>query len=124
MTESKVPQDGFELPAEDEPIVGLPIRHRVQEGQPLIFANNMVIQHTADEFIMSFFQVSPPIVPGAPDELRRIAEELGSIDAFCVARIVITPAHMKRVVDAIGSNWERYKDSMPTHRDDGEEELE
>ena len=124
MPEEKPPHNGSEHASGEAEIIGLPIRHRVLEGQPLVFANSMVIQHTADEFILSFFQISPPVITGAPADQRRQMEELEGIDAYCVARIVMTPAHMARVVDTTNANWRRYLEAVQAGTGQDEEAEE
>lgn len=55
-----------------------------------VYANSMMVQHTREEFVMDFAMV----VQGA-----------GSI----VARVVTSPAHLKRVVAALQDNLTRYE---------------
>ena len=55
-----------------------------------VYANSMMVQHTREEFVMDFAMV----VQGS-----------GSI----VARVVTSPAHIKRVVAALQDNLTRYE---------------
>ena len=55
-----------------------------------VYANSMMVQHTREEFVMDFAMV----VQGS-----------GSI----VARVVTSPAHLKRVVAALQDNLTRYE---------------
>ncbi len=54
------------------------------------YANTIVITHTSEEFILDFLSVAP---------------RGGSV----VARIFITPTHMKRLVKAVANNFEKYE---------------
>lgn len=72
------------------------IQYLVPEGMPLIFSDLTFIQSNPDAFILSFFQQENPIIDN-PEEFLTIE----SVKAYCVARIVIAPAHMQRTLLAI-----------------------
>ena len=55
-----------------------------------VYANNMFIAHTREEFILDFMMITPPV---------------GSV----TARVVISPGHMKRMVSALRTNLEKYE---------------
>jgi len=55
-----------------------------------VYANNMVVTHTKEEFILDFMMITPPV---------------GSV----TARVVISPGHMKRMISTIRANLEKYE---------------
>jgi hypothetical protein len=55
-----------------------------------VYANNMMVGHTKEEFILDFMMISPPF---------------GSV----TARVVISPGHMKRMVSALTENLKKYE---------------
>jgi hypothetical protein len=55
-----------------------------------VYANNMVVSHTKEEFVMDFLMVAPPA---------------GSV----TARVIVSPGHMKRVVAALQENVSKYE---------------
>lgn len=55
-----------------------------------VYANNMIVAHTKEEFILDFMMVTPPV---------------GSI----TARVVISPGHMKRMLSALKINLDKYE---------------
>jgi len=55
-----------------------------------VYANNMMVAHTKEEFILDFMMISPPV---------------GSV----TARVVISPGHMKRMVSALTENLKKYE---------------
>jgi len=73
------------------------------------FVQNAVAQHQPDCFILSFFEVWPPLVLGETEEerLREVAS-LESIDATCVARFVLTPSRMREIVGVLSDNLKKY----------------
>jgi hypothetical protein len=55
-----------------------------------VYANNMIISHTREEFIMDFLMVAP--------------------SAGCVtSRVVVSPGHVKRILAALEENIKRYE---------------
>jgi len=64
----------------------------VLEGK---YANNMQVAHTKEEFIMDFISLLPPH---------------GTLNA----RIITSPAHLKRIVKALQGNVKKYEDKYGT----------
>lgn len=54
------------------------------------YANSMVVHHTKEEFFLDFIVVAPPA---------------GSL----VARVILSPGHIKRVVAALQENIAKYE---------------
>ena len=77
------------------------------------FVNDVVIQHQPDHFIISFFEVHPPLVLGeTEEEKQQILDALDSVESKCIARLVVTPATMRDFVRAMGENLENYEHKM------------
>ena len=55
-----------------------------------LYANGMQAQHTKEEFVLDFINAFPPA---------------GTLQA----RILVSPAHMKRIVAALADNVSRYE---------------
>ena len=55
-----------------------------------VYANNMAVAHTREEFIMDFLMVAPPA---------------GTVNA----RIIVSPGHMKRIFSALQENIAKYE---------------
>ena len=66
-----------------------------QEVQGGVYANNMVVSHTKEEFILDFIMVAPPT---------------GTV----TARVIVSPGHMKRVLEALRDNVAKYEKSFGT----------
>ena len=60
------------------------------ELQGGVYANTMNVTHTADEFILDFLMVAPPV---------------GSV----TSRVILSPGHMKRVLGALQDNISKYE---------------
>ncbi len=65
------------------------------EIQGGVYANNMVVSHTKEEFILDFIMVAPPT---------------GTV----TARVIVSPGHMKRVLEALRDNISKYEGSFGT----------
>lgn len=61
------------------------------------YANLMSVSHTAEEFVLDFFAVTP-----AGEGPR----------GHLVSRVVVSPAHFKRIVAALGDNMNKYKEQF------------
>ena len=55
-----------------------------------VYANNMLVAHTKEEFIMDFLMVAPP-------------------EGAVTARVIVSPGHMKRILGALVDNIKRYE---------------
>jgi hypothetical protein len=55
-----------------------------------VYANNMMIAHTREEFVMDFSFVTPPV---------------GTV----VSRITTNPGHVKRIIKALQDNVKKYE---------------
>ena len=58
-----------------------------------VYANNAVIAHTREEFIIDFINVVPP-------------------EGIVTARIILSPGHMKRIVRAMQENLRKYEEKF------------
>lgn len=60
-----------------------------------VYANNMFVRHTKEEFIMDFIMVAPPA---------------GAV----TARVIISPGHMRRIITALQANVDKYEQVFGT----------
>jgi hypothetical protein len=60
-----------------------------------VYANNMFITHSREEFVMDFAFITPPV---------------GSV----VARVTTSPGHMKRIIAALQDNVKKYEAKFGT----------
>ena len=67
----------------------LPIKFP-EKALPGIYANQMVVSHTREEFLMDFINLFPP-------------------EGVVNARIIVSPGHLKRMIRALQENLARYE---------------
>ncbi|MBI4698043.1 MAG: DUF3467 domain-containing protein [Nitrospirae bacterium] len=65
------------------------------ELQAGVYANNMMVAHTREEFVMDFSFIVPP---------------MGTV----VARVVTSPGHLKRIINALHDNVKKYEAKFGT----------
>ena len=96
---------------EDCPDTGLaiPLEYRFPPDVISRYATNILVQNTASEFVLSFFEVRPPVLLGTPEENVERIKTLGPVPADCVARLVIAPSRMGSFIDAMQRIYEQYK---------------
>ncbi len=60
------------------------------EIQGGVYANNMVVAHTQEEFVLDFIMATPPV---------------GTV----IARVVVSPSHARRIAAALVDNVAKYE---------------
>lgn len=88
--------------------IQLPVEWYYPEGMTSKHATNMVIQHEADEFYISFFEFVPPILLGTQEMKEEMLASLDRVRATCVARITLTPKRVEVLIEALEQNYESY----------------
>jgi hypothetical protein len=77
-----------EMPEEKKPQeLGIKITDEILRG---VYANNMVVAHTKEEFFVDFINVIPP-------------------QGIVTARVIMSPGHMKRIIRALSENLRKYE---------------
>src|SRR5688572_1110258 len=61
---------------------------------PLSHANQLIVQHHNEEFFLTFFSVSLPVIWGEREERLQQIQTHRMIRPTCVAKLVLTPAMM------------------------------
>lgn len=64
-------------------------------------ANQFRIQIVEDMYYLNFFEAIPPQFTGSPEEIAEQLEKITSIKAEGVARIAVTKAKLREILEAI-----------------------
>lgn len=86
----------------------VPIDFSSASELPALHANNVLIQHTDHEFVLTFFEVLPPVITPDPARQARELARIRAVPARAVARIVMSPGRAKEFVAALQNNLEQY----------------
>src|SRR3972149_4039234 len=92
----------------NDAIVPLIISWRFPEGLSTRYANQMTVQITPTECVLSFFEILPPVLLGSPEENKKTLAEMGSIPANCVARIVVSRERIREFVKTLDKSVLRH----------------
>ena len=69
-----------------------------------VYANNMPVTHTEEEFIMDFITVFPP-------------------EGKIAARVISSPRHMKRILKALEDNIKKYEERYGSLKESDEPKI-
>lgn len=86
----------------------VPIEWHVPENIVSQYATNLVVQHSEHEFRLYFFEIQPPLLLGTPEERQAKLEQIESVRAECVARIIVAAERMPEFVRVLQENLDRY----------------
>jgi hypothetical protein len=100
MAKQKLPQSVENVEVPEERGTFAPLDWQVPDSIITRHATNIVIQRGENELIISFFEVSPPILIGEPKDIEAKLAEIKSIPAICVSRIVVSNDRMKGFTEA------------------------
>jgi hypothetical protein len=89
------------------PVKEVPLTYIIPDDVPLLFSDGMVVQHSENEFILSFFQTNRPIVLSEED-----ANKVTKAESRCVVRIVVTPRQMERNAKAMVKNFDSWVEKI------------
>jgi len=86
----------------------VPLEWHISEDLISRYANNIVVQFEGHEFIISFFEVRPPVLLGSSEEIEAKLKQFESVRAECVARIIVAADRMPGFVEALQANLNKY----------------
>lgn len=102
--------DNKEVPS-NENHQALPIFYE-PEGFSAVYSDNVVVVHTENEFILSFFQAEYSYPLGADMDSKtgsmQISGEVKQIKARCVSRVIMSPNQMIKLVNVLQNNLAKY----------------
>ena len=75
-------------------------------------ATDMTVSFTGHDFVVSFFEVRPPLILGSMSERRAQSKEIKSVRKQCVSRIAVNVDRMPAFIKAFQTNLKRYKDAV------------
>lgn len=85
------------------------ISFQTPEGFRTLYATNLVVQHTLHEFIVTFFEVIPPLLIGTPEMKKQQLESVREINGTVLARIAVSASRMEEFVQVLSDNLKTFK---------------
>jgi hypothetical protein len=97
-----------DIDQESQTSINIPVNWNIPEGFPRPYASNMFAQAGEYEIIISFFQANLPLLTGTPEENKAKLEQIGSISAECVSRIIVNPELVPKIIQALQTTYDAY----------------
>ncbi len=83
----------------------VPIEWHFPEGVSAKYATNITVQRTEHEYIVSFFEIYPPLIVGdSPADVAKQVENIKSVAAECIARIIIAADRFPEFLSVLQAN--------------------
>lgn len=95
-----------------EDAITLPVMYIGTEDEPILFANQFVIQHGKNEFILTVGQLQPPILVGSPEHRKEQAKKLTYVPINVVARFGLTRQCLVELIEALQNNLRKYDEKQ------------
>ncbi len=76
---------------------------------PVLFANNILVQATGQEFIITFSQLVPPVTFGL--DIAEI-KKIDLVTARGAVRVGLSPSRMQEFIDVLTRNFNRFLASV------------
>ena len=99
----------------------LPIEWYIPDSIISRFADNIIIQHNGSEFIISFFELLPPLAIGTPEQIQTQLKSIQSVRAQCVARVIVPSRKMEAIIEALQRTYGRFLERQSDNSDSEEE---
>jgi len=99
---------GEEIEQEQTKIVSLPVDWHFPEGLQSRYANNVLVQAGQYEFVISFFEIQPPLLLGSPEENEAKLKQIGAVRAECVSKVIVSPEVIPGLISALQIELEKY----------------
>ena len=81
----------------------LPLNHILSPEVPVIYSDNFAIKSQDGMFVLYFFQNAPPLA-FTQSELDAVK----AIDTYCVAKILLSAPQLKKNIDAMHQNFDKF----------------
>jgi hypothetical protein len=81
----------------------IPLAYVIPDDLRILHTDLTIINHSSDTFYLNFYQMNrPPSL--SVEELENVSE----VTAICIARLALTPEHMRNFFQALGDNIRKY----------------
>ena len=93
---------------DDPEEISLPLVYVDVDESPVVVANQFVIQHEGEQFILTVGQLQPPIILGTSEEKIEQARRLSHVPIRIVGRFGLTRDRLAELIEALQSNLRTY----------------
>lgn len=89
--------------------INIPIEWHVPENLRGQYASNVFMQAGEYEVFIYFFQTQLPLLVGTPEENKAKLEQLQSVRADCVAKLIVNPDLVPKIISTLQAGWDAYQ---------------
>jgi hypothetical protein len=89
----------------------VPVIWEVPAGVPTHYSTNLVVQHTDEDFTITFWDVRPPVLIGTREEKRKQVEALKEIRPTALVRIILSPSKMREFTQVMQDNLKTFAET-------------
>jgi hypothetical protein len=89
-----------------------PIEWHIPDDLQSRYSNNVLVQSSQNEFVISFFETRLPPFAGNPEDNIAKLEAMGAIRADCVARIIVNPNLFPSIIEAMTTALQQYQEAF------------
>lgn len=107
------------MSADNEDTLRVPLVYVGGEDMPVLLANNFVIQHEQNEFVLTIGQLIPPILLGSREERLEQAKRLSYVPVKIVAKIGLTRQRLVELISVLQTNLATYDEKQRRGETDG-----
>ena len=90
----------------------VPLVRKYPDDLKSYFVANIVVQNQPEHFTLDFFEVWQPPIIGSEAEQEKLINQLTSIEAKCVVRVILTPQRMRDMVRLMTDNLSKFEARM------------
>jgi hypothetical protein len=96
---------------QSEESIPLRINWHIPDNLQSRYANNVIVQAGQHEIIINFFEIQIPPLVGTPEENKEQLQQIGTIRAEGVGRIIVSPELLPTIIDALENGLKAYQAS-------------
>jgi hypothetical protein len=89
----------------------VPVIWEVPVGLPTHYSTNLIVQHTDEDFTITFWDVRPPVLIGTLEEKRKQVEALKAIRPTALVRIILSPGKMREFTQVMRDNLKTFDET-------------
>jgi len=92
----------------DDETVSIPLVWEEADDRSVVFANQFLIQHQPDEFVLTVGQLVPPPLLGTDEEKREQLARVSYVPIRVIGRYGLTRRRIEELIAVLQENLERH----------------
>jgi hypothetical protein len=92
--------------------INIPVAWIGLDERPIELANQFLIQHEPNEFILTIGQLSPPPLIGSQEQQAEQVEALDFVPIRALCRVSMAPNRLRDLIAILQETWKRHDRHM------------